>query len=67
MALTSSIVTFGDEGGASTGARDRGGAPPAGSIALVAGAHVPILYLTTLLPAPTDDVSKVIQLVLVGD
>ena len=58
MALTSSIVTFRDESGASTGARNTGGAPPADTIALVAGAHVPILHLTTLLPAPTGDVAK---------
>ena len=67
MALTSSIVTFGDESGASTGARDTGGAPPAGTIALVAGAHVPILHLTTLLPEPTGDVAKLFQLVPVAD
>ena len=66
MALTSSIVTFGDESGASTGARDTGESQPEKTIALVAGAHVPLLHLTTLLAAPTGDVSKVLQLVLVG-
>ncbi len=67
MALTSSIVTFRDESGASTGARNTGGAPPADTIALVAGAHVPILHLTTLLTAPTGDVSKLFQIVPVAD
>ena len=67
MALTSSIVTFGDESGTGTGERDTGGASPVGTIALVAGAHVSILHLTVLLPAPTGDVSKVIQSVPVGD
>ena len=68
MAITStSIATIGDKNGAGTGAGDNEGASPAGTATLVTGAHVPILHLTTSLPAPTGDVSKVLQLVPVGD
>ena len=68
MAITStSIANIGDEIGAGTDTGDNGGTPPEGTIALVAGAHLPILHLTTSLLAPTGDVSKEIQRVLVGD
>ena len=68
MAITStSIATIGDENGAGTGGGNNERSPPAGTAALVAGAHVPILHLTTSLPAPTGDVSKSLQLVPVGD
>ena len=40
-----------------------GGAPPAGTGTLSAGAHVPILHLATSLPTPTGDVAKALQLV----
>ena len=44
-----------------------GGAPPAGTGTLATGAHVPILHLATLLPTPTGDVAKVLQLVSLVD
>ena len=44
-----------------------GGAPPAGTGTLATGAHAPILHLATLLPTPTGDVAKVLQLVSLVD
>ena len=61
------MATIGDDNNAGTGASENEGASPAGTATLVAGAHVPILHLTTSLPAPTGDVSKSLQLVPVGD
>ena len=60
-------ATIATGSGAGNGAGGTGGAPPAGTGALAAGAHVPILHLATLLPAPTGDVAKVIQRVLLVD
>ena len=57
-----SIATGGDVGPGGTG-----GAPPAGTGALAAGAHVPILHFATLLLAPTGDVAKVMQLVTLAE
>ena len=61
MALTINagyITAEGDDGLGGTG-----GAPPAGTCALVAGALVHIIHLDMLLPAHTGDVAKMMQLV----
>ena len=60
-------ATIATVAGAGNSAGGTGGALPAGTGALAAGAHVPILHLATLLPAPTDDVAKVIQRVPLVD